>query len=162
MQGLYKLLMSSRENVAESKMAEQCPECGALWPEGKTCQDYSHQMLSWEFEHSLLDVHHLMVLCYHLQHPSLYSPEGLLEARRLLNEFVERGASPQEVRRRNRSRVDSGKRDWKIKGTAASHGSFARPVHWAMTAADVTKGGPERYYENVQKWARSVHKALQR
>ncbi len=138
-------------------MAERCPECGAEWHDGKTCQDHFHQMLVWESEHSLLEVHHLMVLCYHLQHPSLYSPEGLREARRLLAEFVERGTSPQEVRRLNRSRVDSGKRDWKIRATATSHGSYSRPIRWTITAADVIAGGPERYYENVRKWARSVH-----
>lgn len=142
-------------------MPDQCPECGALWHDGATCQDYFHEMLGWEFKHSLLDVHHLMVLCYHLQHPSLYSPEGLREARRLLSEFVERGASPREIRQRNRSRVDSAKRNWKIKGTATSHGSYPRPMEWTMTAADIVAGEPERYYDNVRAWAQSVLKALE-
>lgn len=73
----------------ESRSA--CPECGAAWVGQKMCQDDFHQMLFWEAENPAYgEVHHLMVLCYHLQHPSLYSPEGLTEARKLLAEFVER------------------------------------------------------------------------
>jgi hypothetical protein len=119
-------------------------------------------MLFWEAENpSLGEVHHLMVLCYHLQHPSLYSPEGLTEAKRLLVEFVEGGISPREIRRRNRVRLDSSNRQWKIKGTPASHASYLRPMQWTMTAADVVAGGPDRYCDNVRAWAWSVHAALQ-
>ena len=104
-------------------------------------------MLFWEAEYPAYgaEVHHLMVLCYYLQHPSLYSPAGLNEARRLLVEFVEHGASPGEVRQRNRARVDSSRRDWKITATATSHGSYAQAMTWKMTAADVVAGGSENY-----------------
>ena len=69
-----------------------CPACGANLPGGLTCEDCFHQMLFWENEESLLgEVHHLMVLCYHLQHPHLYSQEGLANAAGLLIDFVERG-----------------------------------------------------------------------
>ena len=139
-----------------------CPECGAAWINDHTCQDFFHQMLFWEAEYPAdgAEVHHLMVLCYHLQHPSLYSPEGLEEARRLLVEFVADGASPVEVRKRNRARVDSSRRNWKIKGTAASHGSYARAIAWKMRAADVIAGGSENYCDNVRSWAQSINEAL--
>jgi hypothetical protein len=139
-----------------------CPECGAAWDAGQTCETYFHQMLFWEAEHPGYgaEVHHLMVLCYHLQHPSLYSPEGLKEARHLLVEFVEHGASPAEVRKRNRTRVDSSKRDWKIKATATSHGSYNHEMAWPMTAADVVAGGPDCYCDQVRAWAQSIHEAL--
>src|SRR5215210_7893546 len=102
--------------MVERKQA--CPECGAAWEGGKTCQDDFHQMLYWESEDpSLWEVHHLMVLCYHLQHPSLYSPAGLNWAKDTLVEFVEQSASTEEVRRHNRTNLDSGNRKWKIKGT---------------------------------------------
>ena len=101
-----------------------------------------------------------MVLCYHLQHPSLYSPEGLNQARRLLVEFLEQGATPDEVRKRNRASVDSGKRKWKIKGTAISHGSYDHPIQWTMTAADVVAGGTEDYCDNVRRWAQSIRQVL--
>ena len=144
-------------------MEEQsrCPECGAKWTGEQTCETCFHQMLFWEAKHPAYgEVHHLTVLCYHLQHPSLYFPAGLKEGRRLLVEFVEHGASPAEVRKRNRGRVDSSRRDWKIKGTAASHGSYEPPVQWTMTAADVIAGGADHYCDNVRAWARAINETL--
>jgi hypothetical protein len=119
-------------------------------------------MLFWEAEHPSYGakVHHLMVLCYHLQHPSLYSPAGLQAARQLLVEFVEQGASPAKVRQRHRAQVDSSRRDWKIAGTPASHGSYDSPLQWTMMAADVVAGGSENYCDNVRAWARSINEML--
>jgi Family of unknown function (DUF5946) len=140
----------------------RCPECGASWINGLTCEEHFHQMLFWEAEYPAYgaDVHHLMVLCYYLQHPSLYSPEGLDEARRLLVEFVEHGASPAEVRKRNRAHVDSSKRDWKIATTAISHGLYDPPIHWPMTAAEVVAGGADHHCDNVRRWAQSINEAF--
>lgn len=138
-----------------------CPECGSTLQDGQTCQDHFHQMLFWEAEYPDYSVvHHLMVLCYHLQHPSLYSPEGLTFSRQLLVEFVEHGVSPQEIRQRNRTIVDSGNRKWKITGTPTSHGSYDHPIQWPMTAADVVAGGSRGYCDNVRAWARSMHDTL--
>ncbi len=73
----------------------RCPDCGAAHATGVTCQDDFHQMLFWEAEEPARgEVHHLMVLCYHLQHPGLYSPAGLQHALGLLEDFVVRGQSP--------------------------------------------------------------------
>jgi hypothetical protein len=141
---------------------QRCAECGAGWVNGQTCEDHFHQMLYWEAENPACgaEVHHLMVLCYHLQHPSRYSPAGLNEARRLLVDFVEHGLSPAEARQRNRARVDSSRRNWKITGTAASHGSYAQAIAWKVTAADVVAGGSENYCDSVRGWAQSVNEAL--
>jgi hypothetical protein len=135
-----------------------CPECGAPWSAVDACQTSFHQMGAWEFENPSVipEAHHLMVLCYHLQHPSLYSPDGLRWARTLLVDFLERGLTTQEVRRRYRAALDSGNRTHKIKGTPESHGAYERPVGWTMTAVDVTNGGAERYVESVKRWAQSV------
>ena len=113
-------------------------------------------MGAWELDHQIYAVHHLMVLCYHLQHPGLYSPEGLAFSQDLLVDFVEKGIAPAEVRRRNRSRVDSGSRTWKIKGTPASHGTYSRPVRWTMTAGEVVAAGLAAYEDSVRAWAGSV------
>jgi hypothetical protein len=138
-----------------------CPECGAEWHDGETCQDYFHQMLYWENENpNNGEVHLLMVLCYHLQHPSLYSPEGLREAIQLLADFLERGFTPEQVRNRNRSTVNSNTRTWKITGTPASHGAYDHPIAWAMTAADVIEDGKDHYCESVRAWGKSVHEAI--
>ncbi len=142
-------------------MNQQCPECGAPWAGETTCQDYFHQMLFWENEYPEAGVvHHLMVLSYHLQHPSLYSAEGLKHARTLLDGFVEHGLSTEQVRREQRERVDSGRRQWKVTARPGDHGSYERPVSWTMTAADVVAAGPEEYCDNVRKWALSIHESL--
>jgi len=141
--------------------SQKCPECGTVWTNEQTCEGFFHQMLFWEAEYPVYgEVHHLMVLCYYLQHPSLYSPAGLDEARQLLEEFVDRGASPAAVRQRNRDYVDSGKRVWKITGTPATQGSYPQPMRWTMMAADVVAGGSDKYCDNVRTWARSINGAL--
>ncbi len=140
----------------------RCPECGAAWRDNLTCQDHFHQILSWESEYpdQTRAVHHLLVLCYHLQHPHLYSPQGLEGVKQLLAAFVEQRATLQDTRRRQRSAVDSGKRAWKITGTPAAQGAYARPVHWPITVGDMTAGDLDGYSGRVQAWARSALAAL--
>ena len=124
-------------------MQPHCPECGADWSNGATCEQNFHQFGYWELadlEH-LGVVHHLMVLSYHLQHPRLYSPDGLRHALGLLVDFVARGVTPQQVRQRDRDKVDSVKRAFRIKGTPESHGAYDHPVAWTMVASDVVAGG---------------------
>ena len=140
---------------------QTCPECGAVWQEGQTCQDYFYSMLAWEHEKpENLTVHHLMVLGYHLQHPSLYSPEGLRGAIRLLDEFVGRGLKPEQVRKQNRAAVDSSQRTWKITARPDSHGAYDCPVHWTMTAANVIENGIDNYCGSVRAWAHSMYESL--
>jgi hypothetical protein len=142
-------------------MAQHCPECGAELRAGRACVDDFHQLLAWESEFPPLgEVHHLMVLAYHLQHPSLYSPQGLAEARKLLDQFVGQGASPQDVRRRNRAKLNSSNRDWKITGRPGARGSYGRDMPWTMRAADVVAGGPEHYIDNVRTWALGIREVL--
>ena len=114
-------------------------------------------MLYWEAENPALgEVHYLMVLSYHLQNPNLYSKEGLEEAKRLLAKFVKGQANPQQIRLRSKDKVDSGKRQWKIKASAASRGAHEHPIQWTMTAADVVAGGDTNYCENVRNWLQSI------
>ncbi len=101
-----------------------------------------------------------MVLSYHLQHPSLYSPEALAGAQQQLIDFLEGGVTPQRMRRQMRDKVDSGKRTYKIAGTPQHHGSYAHPVAWTLRAADVVAGGADHYVANVEAWARSILTAL--
>jgi hypothetical protein len=140
----------------------QCPECGAVWWDDLTCQDHFHQALSWESEYpdKTYAVHHLLVLCYHLQHPHLYSPQGLEGAKQLLAAFVEEQETPGEMRRHQRATEDSGKRAWKNTGTPSSHGVHARPIHWPITVGDITAGDMDGYIGRVQAWARSAYEAL--
>ncbi len=134
-----------------------CSECGAE----RLCQEDFYQMLFWEAEFPALgQEHHLMVLCYHLQHPSLYTPEGLNAAKQLLVEFLENGLTPEQVRKQYTSQVDSGQRHWKIKASSQVHGTYDAPMAWTMTAGDVVAGGAENYLQNVRAWAQSVLESL--
>lgn len=140
---------------------QSCPECGAVWHDNTTCQDDFHQVLFWENENPANGaVHHLMVASYHIQHPSLYSPEALDYAKQLLEAFLVAGRSPDEVRKRSRTQVNSGQRIWKVKGTPDRHGVHPQPVAWTMTVADVVAGGIENYCANVERWAWSIHETL--
>jgi hypothetical protein len=129
--------------------------------EGRTCQDDFHQMLFWENENPANgEVHHLMVLCYHLQHPSRYSREGLAHARGLLADFVVRGVSPQQVRRERRGEVASGQRAWTVTARPGNRGAYAQPVRWTMTGRDVVAAGEPRYRASVRAWAEAIYVAL--
>ena len=140
---------------------QSCPDCGAVWQDKRTCQDNFHQMLFWEHEiPANWAVHHLMVASYHIQHPSLYSPEGLEDAKQLLTAFLVEGCTPDEIRKHNRTQVDSSRRTWKIKGTPDRHGSHPHSVTWTMTTAAVVAGGVDNYCINVKCWAESIHKTL--
>ncbi len=136
---------------------QRCPECQAVWAGDKTCQDDFYQMLFWENEypgHGI--VHHLMVLCYHLQHPSLYSQDGLAYSKGLLVDFVEKGLPPEQVRQRAREGVDSRNREWKVTSRSSAPGSYQHPVNWSMVAADVVAAGPDQYIEKVRDWAQKT------
>lgn len=138
-----------------------CDQCGVALADGRTCQDDFHQLLFWEGENpEFWQVHHLTVLCFHLQHPNLYSEEGLAGAKKLLVDFVEMGVSTDEIRKRDRQKLDSGSRDWNIKGDASSRGRYLHPVTWTITARDIVRGGKQHYVENVRKWAGSVVKSI--
>ena len=143
-------------------LVERCSECAGELRDGQTCIDYFHQMLFWENEFPDYGpaVHHLMVLSYYLQHPSLYSPAGLEHARHLLVDFVVHEIAAEEIRQRSRQAVDSGQRKWKITGIPGAAGEYAQPVLWTMTAADVTAGGAAQYVENVHLWAQSIYASL--
>lgn len=64
--------------MSETPAEAICAACGALHFADATCQDDFYQMLYWESELmaesvDLMETHFLMVACYHLQHPHLYS-----------------------------------------------------------------------------------------
>jgi hypothetical protein len=138
-------------------MTEICAECGAAHEGGLSCADDFYILLGWENEFPPLgEVHHLTVLCYYLQHPSLYSPAGLAESRRLLGKFVAQGLTPPEVRREARNRVNSRNRTWKVSARPGQQGQYDQPTPWQMRAADIVAGGPEHYIENVRAWAEGI------
>ena len=139
-----------------------CPECGAEWRDGLTCDDHFYQMLAWDFENAedAWSVHHLTVLCFHIQHPSRYSPEGLQGALELLDDAVNKGLTAADLREKVAPLADSATRTTHIlsHGTAASHG---RTINWPIIAADITRGGAVGYTDRVRAWAQSIQTALE-
>ncbi|MDX2139363.1 MAG: DUF5946 family protein [Chloroflexota bacterium] len=133
-----------------------CPDCGAMWKADDTCETHFHTLLAWEWDYRMYDLHHLLVLCYHLQHPHLYSPQTLANGLTMLVDFVEHGMTPQQMRKEITGAVDSGVRAHKITGTPDSYGTYAAPITWTMTIADVVAGGPDQYYAGVGAWAESM------
>ena len=139
-----------------------CPECKAEWLNGRTCADAFHQALAWDFEDpaGAWPNHHLTVLCYHLQHPSLYSPEGLEYANGLLIEFVEKGKAPASVRHENSEELQNSRRKWTVTGSGSAKGEYLIPPRWTVTVQDVVAGGLENYPGRVKTWAESLFRAL--
>lgn len=139
-----------------------CSECGAVVHEGTTCRMYLDEMIKWDFEDfaGVGQIHHLTVLSYNLQHPSVYSKKGLEDAKQFLEEFFVQNATFEEHDERNKRRLSSDVRDWKITGRPEDHGSYAAEPHWTMTAADVVSEGLENYVGNVKKWSMSVYESL--
>jgi hypothetical protein len=134
------------------KEAMICPECGAPSDEETTCATHYHACLVKEFSDAGYGaVHHLTVAAYMLQHSSKLSLQGWLETRRLLREFLVEKKPPAEIRRQNKSRADSGKRNWKI----AAHDGLAKinRTHWTKTILDVRLENAGLYREDVNAWA---------
>jgi hypothetical protein len=137
-----------------------CASCGAPLPEGGACIDRFHLLLAWEWEYAVYDVHHLLVLCYYVQHPHLYSRAGLACALELLTAFVTDEAHPAVMRERIAPAAASGVRTTPITARPGDEGRFAHPVVWTMTARDVVENGPAAYYSSVHAWAASALASL--
>lgn len=139
-----------------------CPECGGELKGVESCREYLNEMIKWDFEDFLGvgQVHHLTVISYNLQHPTVFSQKGLEDAKSFLVEFVDKHISFEEQDLRNRARLASSVRDWKITGSEGDYGMYENKLVWTMTSTDVFHGGLENYVENVKKWNRSVYDVL--
>jgi hypothetical protein len=103
-----------------------CPECSSLLTSDINCRDYFNQMLTWDFEdpEDIGKLLHLTVLCYHIQHPSLYSSEALKFGKHFLRSIIERNMSAKELLEITRKSLAASKRTWKIKGIQENRGSY--------------------------------------
>lgn len=133
-----------------------CPLCGAVSTDGRTCEEQFHAFLFLESQYmeAAAQVHHLMVASYMLQH-NAYSDEGRAGVIGLMEDWLERGITPQQSRQQQRDRVNSGNRNWKITGTSSAHFTS-----WPMTAMDVNSDDPAQYVKDVEAWARAVLGAI--
>ncbi len=132
---------------------EVCPECGAILRDGRSCQEQFEALLVLEYENpqSAANVHHLMVMCYMLQH-NRYSDEAAWMVVAGLEACLDRGVSPSELLRQNRRVTDSRVRQWKVTGST----TFTRHIEWPLTIMDVSSVDADAYCEKVTEWAHSV------
>jgi hypothetical protein len=143
--------------VAERTSAECCPECGAPRVDGLACREQFGQLLAWEVDDAeLRGVHFLTVASYNLQHPAWFTDEAITGLRQSYIDYLDRGISIREIRRRATAAFDGSKR---VRRDEAS----VRPVlrAWPMTVADVYHDGePGGAAERVRRWAAEIRRAL--
>ena len=136
-------------------MPDPCPQCGAIYPSGETCQEHFEACLALEYEHPQAygSVHMLTVACYMLQH-NLYSRRGWLETRQMVAQTIRLGTTSAEIRNEYQRKLDSGQRKWSVnKGEKLAEFDAIR---WARTIADLRLDSPARYVADVKRWAECV------
>lgn len=139
-----------------------CSSCGAEWSGNTSCTDQFHQLLFWEFDSDLFELHHLMVLCYHIQHPQLLSGQALETAKWQLAAFVDDGVTPDQMRKMLLNRLASQPSSVKVTSTNRDYGQHDSSITWSMTVFDVVSAGSEGYYASVKEWSRSILHTLRR
>lgn len=138
-------------------LRESCPECGAAWTSGLSCEEMFHQVLAWEAEDfDLLSEHFLTVACYNLQHPAMFQEEAIDNLKGGLILRIDQNAQVSELRRRAAQKFNGSQR-------------VLRPVNerhavlnsWSMTIADVhATGRAEGAADRVRNWGRRVRTEL--
>lgn len=136
-------------------MPYTCPQCGAIYSAGETCQTRFDACLALEYENPAVygAVHLLTVACYMLQH-NLYSRQGWLESRHLVAQTIRLGSNTVEVRKEYQRRLDRRQRNWSVtKGEKLGEFDLIR---WSCTIAEIPLEGPERYVAAVRQWAMCI------
>ncbi len=137
-------------------MSTICSVCGAVLPEGSTCQSIFDEFLSLEFtDPAYGQVHYLTVTCLMLQHER-YSDEALIWTQATLKAYFDEELTAPQIRQRAAQTANRANRTWKVTRRAD-----ARPlpkVAWSITIADVAQSthDPEKYCEQVRCWARTT------
>lgn len=136
-------------------MEPRCPQCHAPLAPVETCRARFDAAQALELEHpdTYGSVHHLSVASYMLQH-NLYSHQGWLWTRRLLQQFVYEGLSPQHARRQNRKMLDSRQRAWSV--TRGPKLAGVEELVWTRTIADIRTDTADHYCADVRAWAVAV------
>lgn len=139
-----------------------CPECGARVPPGRSCRDNFDALLALEWEvfgGAGTLAHFYAVSAYILQHPDSmsYTAESLAWLRSAVASALSGGISTETLRQRAR---EDGKKAGHVTRRVGDPVPQWPMTRWETTVAEVLEGGPERYVERVERWARSVTAAL--
>jgi hypothetical protein len=131
-----------------------CPDCGARWAAGESCQAAYEEMLALEFsDPGYGQVHLLTVACFMIQHRR-YSDRALAWMRDMLRAYLKDGQPVEELRAAMGRAAGPKQRDWKVE-RAADDAELA-PIRWTMTILDVWRGQQDAasYRRLVTEWAR--------
>ncbi|GHO49503.1 DUF5946 family protein [Ktedonospora formicarum] len=140
-------------------MRDRCAECGALPPEGRTCQDIFNEFTTFKYlDESYFQVHLPMVTCFMIQH-GRYSDPGLTHARSLLCAYVEQQMTVPQLYQLAAQGMSSRERTWKM--NRLENDAPPPSINWRMTLIDVAQGShmgedTSSYCELVRQWARSI------
>lgn len=143
---------------------KNCPECGTPLINVSKCREYFDRMITWDFEDfkGVGRVHHLTVLCYHLQHPSHYSPDGLKHAVKILKKVIEKNLSGEKLYQIESDTYSSSQRNWRVTGVETNYGKYRLGINWTTTVAEVVKNGVTEYPDHVEQWARTIYDDLKK
>ena len=139
----------------------RCPECGAVLPEGVTCQSVFDEFLVLEFtDPEYGEVHMLTVACYMVQH-GRYSDAGLVWIEQRLRDYLERGIPARLIRQGAAHETGQGVRNWKV--TRQPGDTPQAQINWSMSIVDVALQyeGAAGYRECITEWAKSVLREMQ-
>jgi Family of unknown function (DUF5946) len=134
-------------------MSEICSVCGAVLPEGSTCQSIFDEFLSLEFtDPAYGEVHYLTVTSFMIQHER-YSEEALIWTKATLRAYFDEHLTAYQLRQRAAQATNRATRTWKV--TRRADALLLPKVAWTMTIVDVAQSiqDPEKYCEQVRRWA---------
>ncbi|WP_199617176.1 DUF5946 family protein [Paenibacillus alkalitolerans] len=135
-------------------MSERCTECGAVLPEGRTCQSLFDEFLALEFSNpGYGQVHFLTVACFMTQH-GRYSDEALVWVRAKLRTYLENDLTGTELRQIAAEEIAAADRKWNPRRPADA--PPLPKVAWSMTISDVAQQmqDAETYCLLVKQWGR--------
>lgn len=139
----------------------QCPECGAAYQDGLTCESVFNEFLVLEFTDAGYGlVHMLTVACYMIQH-GRYSDEGLVWIENRLREYLEKGIPTEQIRRQAAQEAAQDRRNWKV--TRRPGDPPQAKIPWSMSILDVAAQyqDAESYRRLVRQWAETTLAEMQ-
>lgn len=150
---------------SHSRPETACPECGAVWPAGRSCQAAFDEFLTWEFaEAAYGEVHFLTVAVFMTQH-GRYTRKAQAWITRQLRAHLIDGVPVEQIRQGAQRTAGQAQREWKVMRQPGD--PPVRRLEWDMTIADVVRAheaaelDAAAYRAAVTEWARATLRQLE-